>query len=478
MYPTRTKEKLNETITDFLKRNGLLVEEAPWEIRESPLGGFGIFARRDMEPGEIIFRDFPVIFGPRCQAGTPEKNCINCLCKTNLTNCPDKCGLLLCESCVNSPKHSQECALIQRLKNGHNLEEHSIEITKCLSPLRALLLSKEDVEVVRSLQYHTGRQHGHEVQILTGLGFDLVEEDEDFLRLVCSVMDANAFEVGVGSGEGRVSMRGLYPLASLANHRCYPNAFHVFDEKCQMVVRASVFIRKGAEIFCTYLRLIWGTTTRTLNLRETKHFVCLCDRCLDPTEFGTYMSGILCEKCRGNVIPIKPLTKSQWQCEDCRTLVPLKEVVRILMLIGSVLRSLHEGDFKYMQIFLNKKLRLMVPETSEVIVELKYRMIWILGYEEGYLWKDLPNELLEMKKEFCQNILDLQRKLKIGKCNMRGLLLYEMYLCFEELKHRQSNDMHTISEVDPRKYLEEAADIMRFSVSAPEVIKQKWEVTK
>nr|XP_023023428.1 protein msta-like [Leptinotarsa decemlineata]XP_023023437.1 protein msta-like [Leptinotarsa decemlineata]XP_023023444.1 protein msta-like [Leptinotarsa decemlineata] len=477
MNSRRTKEKLVHIINGYLERNGIIEKEASWEIRESTMGGFGIFAKKDIEVGEIIFHDLPILFGPRCQVGTTTTTCIGCFSNSNLNKCINKCGLLLCQTCQNSPNHYKDCTLIQRFRDGRDLGNSTSEVTRCLTPLRSLLLSEEDLEVVRNLKYHSGRQHGEEVRIIKEvLKLDLSEEVQEFLMFVCSIMDANAFEVVAQHGDNQVSMRGLYPLGSLANHRCYPNATHMFDDKHRMVVRASVFIKKDTEIFHSYLRLIWGTITRMFHLRNTKHFICSCERCVDPTEFGTYMSAILCESCRGNVIPINPLKHSQWRCEDCQKAVPLKDVARVFSLIGSTLRGLDDSDFKYIYSFLTKKLTSMLPQYGEVIVELKYKMIWILGYKEGYQWKDLTMDLLKLKREYCQNILDLLKKLKIGQCHLRGLLLYEAYLCLEEMKLRQSSNVdEKVSDEDSNGYLEEAADILRFSASAPEIIRQKWQ---
>lgn len=122
-------------------------------------------------------------------------------------------------------------------------------------------------------------------------------EEKEFLYFVCTVLDANAYEVSIESCNSNRGMPflnipfvdcqfkiplklllGLYPLGSLSNHRCFPNVFHVFDEKHRMVVRASVFIPKNTELFNSYTILLWGTITRITHLKNTKHFICKCDR--------------------------------------------------------------------------------------------------------------------------------------------------------------------------------------------------------
>lgn len=75
----RTAERLNELVKKFLSRNGLYDDDKPtdWEIRQSELGGFGIFANRNFNVGEVILTDCPVIIGPRCIPNCP-KVCVNC----------------------------------------------------------------------------------------------------------------------------------------------------------------------------------------------------------------------------------------------------------------------------------------------------------------------------------------------------------------------------------------------------------------
>ncbi|CAH2016983.1 unnamed protein product [Acanthoscelides obtectus] len=81
--------------------------------------------------------------------------------------------------------------------------------------------------------------------------------------------------------------------------------------------------------------------------------------------------------------------------------------------------------------------------------------------------RELPLEILNLKKSFCCDILLVLQKLKVGMCEIRGLLLYEMYLCIEEINKRKSDT----NEKDGINYLKEACDILKFDASAPEQIR-------
>lgn len=99
------------------------------------------------------------------------------------------------------------------------------------------------------------------------------------------------------------------------------------------------------------------------------------------------MNSLLCKKCRGNVIPTDPLKNRNWKCEHCTSLVPAEEIGKTFSLIGSILRGFDDTDFKLMNKFVTSTLATLVPQNNETVIELKYRMVWILGYKPGYTWQ-------------------------------------------------------------------------------------------
>lgn len=95
-----------------------------------------------------------------------------------------------------------------------------------------------------------------------------------------------------------------------------------------MRVRATVDIKKGELISVpyTYDHMNFGTYGRVIRQQS---FNCKCQRCLDPTELGTYNSAIKCYKChQGLVLPINPVDiKSEWKCDQCSSLFPGEFVI-------------------------------------------------------------------------------------------------------------------------------------------------------
>lgn len=280
-------------------------------------------------------------------------------------------------------------------------------------------------------------------------------------------------------------MRGLYPLSAMANHNCVPNTLHVVDGKHFMLTRATVNIKAGEEIFHSYNRLIWGTLTRRHHLFRTKHFACFCNRCRDPTEFGTYMSAILCRKCHGQgtagyVIPIQPLKSStKWRCSTCSDEQDAQDVAFIMAAFGGRLQSLKKVD--EILDFLQNKIKGCLPDQcNQIAIELKYQLVWDLGYKDGYLWEDLSNELIDMKEQICREILQLLKKLGAGECKMKGLLLYELMCCHREKLRRRKQDSLPVDECakvehDLDVLIEISSEIMKYDVGAPAEIKKLWK---
>lgn len=52
-------------------------------------------------------------------------------------------------------------------------------------------------------------------------------------------------------------------------------------------------------------------------MKEGKYFDCNCQRCEDPTEFGTDMSSLICPRCYRGIIRPNFTVKPNWKCTKC-----------------------------------------------------------------------------------------------------------------------------------------------------------------
>lgn len=394
----RRTETICALLEEYLIEKGLYEEAAPWYIKESPLGGLGIFAKRDINVGEIIFKDAPMVLGPRSVLQNTVY-CVVCGAGGEVKACSRGCGLPVCSNICESLKvHKLECNTILAWRKNKKVDCWDVKLVECLTPIRSLFMKEKHKILAKHLLFHKG--HGSEIDALKEkLGLEINQQDEDLMKFGCAVLDANAFEVTVTRGDSEASLRGLYPLASFANHQCVPNTTHVFDKNQNMVVTASIFIQKDMEIFHVYTRFFWGTFTRRFHLMRTKHFSCKCPRCLDPTEMGTNMMALLCRNCKGYVLPKSTFTKvTQWQCTNCKEQMSEKQVGFVLFMLGSWLDSLDKKKPDEMATSLEERFLKIVPGCNEIVLELKCVLLWILGYREGYFWTGM---FFKIQKRFC-----------------------------------------------------------------------------
>ena len=108
-----------------------------------------------------------------------------------------------------------------------------------------------------------------------------------------------------------MKITGLYPWTSLMSHHCVANTKITTREDFSYVCEATVLIPAGEEIVTNYHHYhyqFYGTPYRRADLKNTWSFDCLCPRCKDRTEYGTYVSAMQCDNCKfGYILPIVPL---------------------------------------------------------------------------------------------------------------------------------------------------------------------------
>lgn len=90
--------------------------EPNWTIGPSKVAGRGVFATRDIQQGEIIFRERALVVGPTARKGSILNTCVCCHKLLGVKDflCKNKCTLPVCDKCADSPEHQNECQLYQR----------------------------------------------------------------------------------------------------------------------------------------------------------------------------------------------------------------------------------------------------------------------------------------------------------------------------------------------------------------------------
>ena len=116
------------------------------------------------------------------------------------------------------------------------------------------------------------------------------------------------------------------------NHNCRPNARCIFDIKGNVTLKAQKYIAKGEQITITYCTTLTNTKTRLAKLKQSKFFVCNCTLCLDPTENGTFLSAVICPKCKnGKMLPESfHMADTNWHCDKCRFMSTDEKVTKLV----------------------------------------------------------------------------------------------------------------------------------------------------
>lgn len=143
-------------------------ENRLWTVQYSKLGGRGLFARRDIKRGEVIFVDKPLLRGPRSY-NKYLPMCVNCY-KSNSTlfPCDNGCGLPVCsDQCENSTTHAnRECKYLQQLQPTCGTM-WSKDLLKAVILIRSLTLSQNQKDLIGVLQCHNGPRHGCDEVMIT-----------------------------------------------------------------------------------------------------------------------------------------------------------------------------------------------------------------------------------------------------------------------------------------------------------------------
>ncbi|XP_060523200.1 uncharacterized protein LOC132700097 [Cylas formicarius] len=442
-----------------------------YEIRHCKELGRYMVAKRDLEPGDVIFVDSPLVVGPKRDEHAPLV-CVGCckLLKDVIHRCPEclwpACASN-CEGLKNPSLHACECQVI-KLQGADPL----LCRLDVLIVLRALFLQKTDQKKWKTLL--SLEDHLEERRPGTGVFEDVQQKvcyiqnnflaplrrfeestgqivlpqvSNDIVHKIYGALDVNEYEL-----TGSAVLELLYPIASISEHSCVPNCLQVIDESdnYKLTCRAASAIARGAHIKACYTDLLKGTQERQRYLRETKYFTCTCERCSDPTEMGTFFSGLVClgteqEPCKGLQLPDQPTTSNpKWVCDRCGIRLPNDDVVKFVRHLGHEVDKQMEKRPKMEELedFLNKLLTFLHPN-HYLVYRVKHSLVQLYK-TEGEL--EISRGFLETKLEMCEDLIWLTRKIDPGNARLGlylAVLLYEKYQAQSKLLTRtiEPNDI-------------------------------------
>lgn len=101
----------------------------------------------------------------------------------------------------------------------------------------------------------------------------------DIVKLACRI-NSNSHAIFDPSQKTNQAIGcGMFPITSILNHSCSPNAVFFTSSSGDMVVKAIKPISEGEQIFVSYVDLFSPRWERQGTLLTTKHFWCQCTRC-------------------------------------------------------------------------------------------------------------------------------------------------------------------------------------------------------
>jgi len=158
----------------------------------------------------------------------------------------------------------------------------------------------------------------------------------------------------------------MFFVSNMIEHACLPNASFSFNKDGEMVIRTTVPIKKGAKILLNQkIGVLSGTIKRQNELKDTRFYSCDCVRCKDPTELGTFVSGIYCRKCpdqEGIILSENPLDElAEWVCNKCADRHSPDSIGLVFNGAGDEFDALNRQSITEMESFLNKFAKVLHP---------------------------------------------------------------------------------------------------------------------
>jgi SET and MYND domain-containing protein len=275
----------------------LMAEVDATEVKKSSLGGRGRFATKDQAPGDVLLSlDRPLIAvldRPRIA-----DTCSWCFSWTELPVLsgagPNQVTKVnFCVGCKKVKYCSKRCQS-QAWKTGHKryckvFAAHDEVIPSLVEAAMQVIegINAEDpsYRAILHLESHRddfekiGGERWKSISFMAHTALKLLGYDESTLeraKIAVCILMCNTFGLLAPTYDSLGLT--LDPGISLINHSCSPNAVIVFDGP-KLAVRSLNRIKKGEEVFISYIDSSSAFGVRQAQLRDQYFFTCACPRC-------------------------------------------------------------------------------------------------------------------------------------------------------------------------------------------------------
>uniref|UniRef100_A0A1A9UZ37 SET domain-containing protein n=1 Tax=Glossina austeni TaxID=7395 RepID=A0A1A9UZ37_GLOAU len=442
-----------------------------YKIERNKTLGRHVVATKKMNAGESILSEQPILIA----ASNNEIRCVNCF-KLTENHC-EFCKITpLCGKCQ---KHNQpECEKLSSMKGLQTDElikcNETYSIIKCLLIKENIKTEKYFAQFLEAESHIEQRRNSviwweHQRNVVEPIiksGFANYLRfasiiNEDFLQLLCALIDVNAFEIRAPDGN---PMKGLYVQGALLSHDCIANTVISIDDSYCMKIYASQEIEPGQIITNCYINVLLGTRERRRILWESKYFHCNCLRCNDPTELNSHISSLLCSNCQGKNLSgylVENVDVGNYQCLVCCYQKPANEINEYLKLMQMKILKVKNNVSQLEQI-LALLTRTLHPH-HYVMVDVKQNISSLLRsvINDTTQYPGIP--VYERKIELCQSILQVLKLILPGISRLKAITLYEIASTQAEYR-RILYQKKVLNKMKLKEYLQEAEQTLRESI--------------
>ena len=411
-------------------------------------------ATRNIKAMDIVLIDPGTVVGPNYSS---KPICLECLRPVGEPVVCLGCRFPMCsEECRNGVRHQKECEILGRCTDwpsalrNENTEDSDSESNaySVITPLRNLLQMEEDSDNWRrtnQLMDHEETRHEHpeewdwyQIYIVEFLREQLGLKSrfsEAQIQRAIGLLNVNAVALQFAKGSfteaNQPRGKGLYPIFAIMSHYCICNArYTIHPDTFEMYVRARRTILAGEEISVQYLSALVGNLKRRKKIRSEWYFDCLCKRCSDPTECGTYISAIKCYDCvTGNVLPKDSLDfDSAWTCSKCPFTMSASAVDSLVDAVEDELNSIGKsGKFEDYEGFIAAYSETVLHTNHYLIMTATRNLIQYLTY--GMPSEALDKARLKTKLRLCQDFYSVLTKVDPGFSEIRSFVQKELNFC-------------------------------------------------
>ena len=405
--------------------------------------GRHLIAVRDIEAGEVILDEPPIVEGPSSASPSDSPVCPVCYHRQQQLTFPcETCSLPLCSlNCSQSPRHREnECRLLIEVpqlltilssRNRRQDLYDFITTSRCLflksrngMKWKQVLELESRAQVLESQEPSFYQVIDIAFSLLSWSSFDIVpcerESPNNFMSAVhhcLGVLRTNAFsELSQKKG-----VEGLYFLSSFMAHNCQMNTDRQFDSQgSRVVVRAAINISKGQPITTTYLTYLSNTEERQIKMNTDWGFSCDCLRCESLTELNTFLGSIVCPHCSN--LTLCPLRNRSWKCATCEKGFSETEILELQFttkeIQGSVPNNLENIEAVENWMLDSSSKRILHPNHS-IFTQVKLYLCHAYGSKDGL--SAVSDDRLLRKVSICQDLLSIVNELYKGIYLFKGV---------------------------------------------------------